>query len=324
MIKAGSLKQFVWTTMALFFAIVLGSRAFAQSPPSGTVQSKTDSAGIASSPSKENSSVQGAAEDPSSETRIALLEQTAQTLKEHIGLLRAELDRRSLDYEKKLADQQKSQDTNDRKIESLWTVWLGQTISAWMALFLAIGGIGIFVWMYKFFIPNKIKMLIEQGKEGLAQIIIEKIFGQDQVRLSKFFEHQLQENNRRILARDKRIHLMTKDSPLADVDAQELKRLQQFLDALGFCVNAPTVDGAELIIVVGKDACLSRSQELAQQLKGKLVPVILYFGPGRLDPDPTPNFELAIISNSLPTTLMHLHNMAMLPISQSASVMASR
>ena len=195
---------------------------------------------------------------------------------------------------------------------------MGQTIAWWWAAAMALGVFGILASVVWYFVPGKIRTLIEQGNEGLETGIINKVFSKDSIRLNKFFEEQQEENRRRILARGKRVHLITTDGPPSDAERREVNRLQSFLERTGFNNLTSSLDEAELVLVVGPEACRSRSQYLAEHLKGKDVPVVLYYGKEYWKDAPTSDFDLAILAQTLPTALMHLHNLAMLPISRAA------
>jgi len=191
------------------------------------------------------------------------------------------------------------------KIESYWPIRLGKVISGWLALGIGAGIGAVAAWV-------NIR-LIDKKKEGLVDEVLNAVFADDKTRLTRFVEEQSKENRRRILARHKKIHFVDHDDDLLSDDEKiTLRRLRSFLEELGFTNLNVSLEDADLVVAVGQKVCETCADDLKRKLEGKLIPVVFFCWEKRLPPALLSSFELATPANTLPTALVHIHNLAML------------
>ncbi len=226
-------------------------------------------------------------------SRLAVAEKEIEHLRETVSQLEQKLNKRQ------------------EKIDSLWIIQLSNFLPQEIVWTLLVVLFSVACWLYWIGIPRKIRD--KYNKEEWAKATIDAALLPERERLTTLIDEQIKENRRRILARDRKIHIITGEENLSEKESQHLGRFKRFLNYYGFQNIISTVDEAELIVVFGKEICKREWQQLSNRLRGKLVPVILYTtGKNDLDPTIPQQFEVATFANTIPTAITHLHNFAML------------
>ncbi len=278
--------------IAIIFSVLLIYCMFSQYVQAGVPDSATSDAGTVKTdgphvPGNPAPSLSG--QSPS--IRLAVAEKEIEHLRETVSQLEQKVSKRQ------------------EKIDSLWVIQLSNFLSqeiVWTLLFVLLS---VASWLYWIGIPRKIRD--KYNKEEWAKATIDAALLPERERLSSLIKEQIKENRRRILARDRKIHIRASKENLSEEEVQDLERFTEFLNFSGFNNITSTVDEAELIVLFGTETCKREWQQLSNRLRGELVPVILYTAPHQDEINPR-QFEVATFANTLPTAITHLHNFAML------------
>lgn len=224
-------------------------------------------------------------------SRLAVAEKEIEHLRETVSQLEQKLNKRQ------------------EKIDSLWIIQLSNFLPQEIVWTLLVVLFSVACWLYWIGIPRKIRD--KYNKEEWAKATIDAALLPERERLTTLIDEQIKENRRRILARDKKIHIITDEENLSEEESQHLGRFKEFLNFFGFQNITSSIADAELVVLFGKKTCEREWSSLRDKLRGRLVPVILYTDQ-RLDQKIPQQFEVATFANTLPTAITHLHNFAML------------
>lgn len=224
-------------------------------------------------------------------TRLAVAEKEIEHLLETVSRMEQKVNKRQ------------------EKIDSLWVVQLANFLSLDKIIGILLSLFGVVGWLFWAYMPKKIREKF--NKEKWAEATIDAALLPEREQLTRLIEEQVKENRRRILARDIKIHILASETNLSEEEGQHLDRFKKFLSYFGFQNITSSIDEAELLVLFGKETCERKWKEVSSQLRGKLIPVILYTDQ-RLNPTIPKQFDVATFANTLPTAIIHLHNFAML------------